>query len=41
MRTSLVDARRGRDNRTTNPTRYNKSKYTPAQIDAKYVALGI
>ena len=28
------------DNRTTNPTRYNKSKYTSAQIDAKYKAVG-
>ena len=28
------------DNRKANPTRYNKSKYTSAQIDAKYEALG-
>ena len=28
------------DNRKANPTRYSKSKYTSAQIDAKYEALG-
>lgn len=28
------------DNRKVNPTRYNKSKYTSGQIDAKYHAIG-